>query len=71
MRFLAYKSVMPPLEVLEPCVCIQVAGYSGLLLATPTILYQIISYIVPGLTASEKRLLAPVMFGSSILFFTG
>jgi len=49
----------------------KVAGYSGLLLATPTILYQIISYIVPGLTASEKRLLAPVMFGSSILFFTG
>lgn len=49
----------------------KVAGYSGLLLATPTILYQIISYVIPGLTSSEKRLLAPVMFGSSLLFFIG
>jgi len=48
-----------------------VAGYAGLLLSTPTILYEIISYIVPGLTVSEKRLLAPVMFGSSALFFCG
>lgn len=47
------------------------AGYAGLLLSTPTILYEIISYVVPGLTVSEKRLLAPVMFGSSILFFLG
>lgn len=47
------------------------AGYAGLLLSTPTILYEIISYIVPGLTVSEKRLLAPVMFGSSALFFCG
>lgn len=50
---------------------LQVAGYAGLLLSTPTILYEIISYVVPGLTVSEKRLLAPVMFGSSILFFLG
>jgi hypothetical protein len=49
----------------------KVAGYAGLLLSTPTILYEIISYIVPGLTVSEKRLLAPVMFGSSFLFFCG
>lgn len=49
----------------------KVAGYAGLLLSTPTILYEIIAYIVPGLTVSEKRLLAPVMFGSSFLFFCG
>lgn len=49
----------------------KVAGYAGLLLATPTVLYEVISYVVPGLTKSEKQLLAPVMFGSSALFFIG
>ena len=49
----------------------QVAGYAGLLLATPTVLYEIIAYVVPGLTKSERRLLAPVIFGSSILFYLG
>jgi len=48
-----------------------VAGYAGLLLATPTVLYEVIAYVVPGLTKSERRLLAPVIFGSSILFYLG
>lgn len=66
----------PPLACLRVCFTaignsLQVAGYAGLLLSTPTILYEIIAYIVPGLTVSEKRLLAPVMFGSSFLFFCG
>ena len=49
----------------------QVAGYAGLLLATPTVLYEVVSYVVPGLTKSEKDLLAPIVFGSSILFYVG
>jgi Tat protein translocase TatC len=49
----------------------QVAGYAGLLMAMPTVLYEIIAYVVPGLTISERRLLAPVVFGSSILFYAG
>ena len=49
----------------------QVAGSSGLLLAAPTVLYEIAAYIVPGLTKSERRFLAPVVFGSSILFYGG
>ncbi|KAK9830368.1 hypothetical protein WJX72_011330 [[Myrmecia] bisecta] len=50
---------------------LKVAGYAGLLLATPTIIYEIVAYVVPGLTKSERRLLAPVIFGSSILFYVG
>lgn len=50
---------------------LQVAGYSGLLLAAPTVLYEIIAYVVPGLTKSERKFLAPVVFGSSILFYLG
>jgi hypothetical protein len=49
----------------------QVAGYSGLLLAAPTVLYEIIAYVVPGLTKAERKFLAPIVFGSSILFYIG
>ena len=50
---------------------VQVAGYAGLLLATPTVLYEVVAYVVPALTLSERRLLAPIIFGSSILFYVG
>ena len=49
----------------------QVAGYAGLLLATPTVLYEASAYLIPGLTKSERRFLGPIIFGSSILFFFG
>ena len=50
---------------------LKVGGYSGILLAAPTVLYEIIAYVVPGLTLSERKFLAPVVFGSSILFYIG
>jgi sec-independent protein translocase protein TatC len=52
-------------------VSIKVAGYSGILIASPFILYQIIQFVLPGLTRRERRLLGPVVLGSSILFFGG
>jgi sec-independent protein translocase protein TatC len=52
-------------------VSIKVAGYTGLLLAAPFILYQIIAFVLPGLTRREKRFLAPVVLGSSVLFLAG
>ncbi len=52
-------------------VSIKVAGYSGLLVASPAILYQIVRFILPGLTRKEKRAIAPIVFGSSILFGLG
>ncbi len=52
-------------------VSIKVAGYSGLLVSSPFILYQIIQFVLPGLTRRESRLLAPVVLGSSVLFFVG
>ena len=50
---------------------LKVAGYAGLLLATTTVLYEVVAYVVPGLTRSERRLLAPIIFGSGILFYAG
>jgi sec-independent protein translocase protein TatC len=52
-------------------VSMKVAGYSGMLLASPVILYQIIQFVLPGLTRRERRFLAPIVFGSSVLFFAG
>lgn len=52
-------------------VSLKVAGYSGLLVSSPFILYQIIQFVLPGLTRRERRLLGPVVLGSSVLFFVG
>ncbi len=52
-------------------VSIKVAGYSGLLLSSPFILYQIIKFVLPGLNRRERGLLGPVVLGSSVLFFSG
>ncbi|WP_017295234.1 twin-arginine translocase subunit TatC [Geminocystis herdmanii] len=52
-------------------VSIQVAGYTGILLSAPVILYQIVQFVTPGLTRKERKTIAPVVFGSSILFFAG
>lgn len=52
-------------------VSLKVAAYSGILVASPFILYQIIQFVLPGLTRSERRLLGPIVLGSSVLFFAG
>ncbi|MGB3651936.1 MAG: twin-arginine translocase subunit TatC [Rivularia sp. (in: cyanobacteria)] len=52
-------------------VSIKVAGYSGLVLASPFVLYQIVQFVLPGLTIRERRLLIPVFMGSSVLFLSG
>jgi len=52
-------------------VSLKVAGYSGLIVASPFILYQAIRFVLPGLTRRERRLLGPVVLGSGVLFFAG
>lgn len=52
-------------------VSIKTAGYTGLILSAPFILYQIIAFVAPGLTRREKRFLGPVVLGSSVLFLGG
>jgi sec-independent protein translocase protein TatC len=50
---------------------LQVSGYCGLLLGSPIILYEIIAFILPGLTREERRFLGPIVLGSSVLFYAG
>ena len=52
-------------------VAIKVAGYSGLIVSFPYVIYQIILFISPGLTKQEKSLILPAVFGSGLLFFFG
>ncbi len=52
-------------------VSLKVAGYSGLLVASPFILYQVVMFVLPGLTRRERRLIGPLVLGSSVLFFAG
>lgn len=52
-------------------VSFKVAAYSGIVISSPFILYQVIQFILPGLTRRERRLLGPIVLGSSVLFATG
>ncbi|WP_375515320.1 twin-arginine translocase subunit TatC [uncultured Nostoc sp.] len=52
-------------------VSVKVAAYTGLILTSPFILYQIIQFVLPGLTRRERRILGPVVLGSSVLFGAG
>jgi sec-independent protein translocase protein TatC len=52
-------------------VSLKVAGYAGLVLALPWWLFEALAFVLPGLTRRERRLLAPAVAGSSVLFFAG
>lgn len=43
----------------------------AIFIAMPYILFQLWSFIAPGLYQNEKRLIAPLMFGSTLLFYGG
>ena len=43
----------------------------SIFLAMPYILYQVWSFVAPGLYRNEKKLIAPLMLGSTMLFYSG
>ena len=47
----------------------KIAAFSGLLISSPIVFYQILLYLIPGLTKSERNIILPVSFGSGVLFF--
>lgn len=52
-------------------VSLKVAGYSGLTLALPWVLYEVLAFVLPGLSRRERRLVAPAVAGSALLFAVG
>lgn len=58
--------------VLTPfMVPVKIALLLAFLLALPYVLYQAWAFIAPGLYAHEKRLVAPLVISSTLLFLTG
>nr|YP_009398265.1 Sec-independent protein translocase component TatC [Thaumatella adunca]ARW67451.1 Sec-independent protein translocase component TatC [Thaumatella adunca] len=52
-------------------VSIKVAIYLGLIISSPFSVYQIIQFVLPGLTKEESQYIVPILTGSIILFFLG
>jgi len=50
---------------------IKIATFCGLLLSSPILIYQIILYVVPGMTRKERNILLPITIASGILFGLG
>jgi sec-independent protein translocase protein TatC len=52
-------------------VSLKVAGYGGLTLALPYMLYEALAFVLPGLSRRERRLVAPAVAASALLFAAG
>jgi sec-independent protein translocase protein TatC len=52
-------------------VSLKVAGYAGLSLALPYVLYELLAFVLPGLSRRERALVAPAVAGSALLFLAG
>jgi sec-independent protein translocase protein TatC len=48
---------------------VKISLYTGLILSSPITIGQITFFIIPGLTSSEKKLVLPLLIGSTVLFF--
>lgn len=49
----------------------KVALFAALILASPNVLYQVVAFISPGLTDSERRFLIPAVAAVGVLFVLG
>src|SRR6056300_31374 len=50
---------------------LKVATYSGVLISSPFIIYQIILFILPGMTTGERKTILPITLSSLVLFVFG
>lgn len=52
-------------------ISLKVALYCGLVLALPIIIWQLVSFILPGLTKKERKATIPILFSAPFLFCLG
>ena len=50
---------------------IKISSYTGLIISSPFIIYQMVLFITPGLTYKETKFFLPILLASISLFFTG
>jgi sec-independent protein translocase protein TatC len=61
--------VLSPIDNLS--IRLQIAGFGGLFLASPIVLWQVWRFVTPGLRAQEKRFAIPFVFSTIGLFALG
>jgi sec-independent protein translocase protein TatC len=61
--------VTGPLDGLS--IRLKIAGYGGLFLASPVVLWQLWRFVTPGLNSNEKRYAVPFVGASIVLFVLG
>lgn len=82
ISFLGIKSIVQLLEIpvsnirffqLSPgeyfIETVKISLYTGLILSSPILIAQVTFFIIPGLTSGEKKLVLPLLIGSTVLFF--
>jgi sec-independent protein translocase protein TatC len=72
MASLPEGSTMIATGVISPfLIPMKIALLTGFILSLPWVLYQAWAFIAPGLYTHEKRLVAPLVISSSVLFIAG
>jgi sec-independent protein translocase protein TatC len=72
LKLLPAGGSMIATEVASPFFApIKLAGIVAFGLAMPWVLWQVWSFVAPGLYKSERRLVAPLMISSTLLFYAG
>jgi sec-independent protein translocase protein TatC len=72
LKFLPENSTMIAIDVVSPFLTpFKLVLVAAILLSIPVILYQFWSFVAPGLYIHEKRMIAPLLISSSLLFFLG
>jgi len=64
-----FLTVFSPMEAFS--ISFQLALYSGLVVASPLVIYFIASYALPALTGKERRLIAPAFWLGALFFLAG
>ena len=71
-KFLPESSSMIATEVASPFLTpFKLTFFAAFIISVPFILYQIWGFLAPGLYRHEKKLVAPLMISSVLLFYSG
>lgn len=72
MKFLPENTSMVAIDVISPFLTpFKLVLVAAIFAAIPVILYQFWAFVAPGLYAHEKRMIAPLLFASTLLFALG
>jgi sec-independent protein translocase protein TatC len=66
------KDILRTIGVIDPfSIHMEISLFGGVILSLPLLLYFIGQFLLPALTPSEKRMLAPIFAAGSLLFIVG